>query len=86
MSDNRFPAGAVAELASTRVSPAPSLAAPNHCGMAMEWKAPASAIRSVYSFAPADAAAELPPLWRCACGFQRDGIVQGSRIVSELSR
>jgi hypothetical protein len=52
----------------------------------MEWKAPASATMSVYSFAPADAAAELPPLWRCLCGFQLDGIVHTSGILSELSR
>jgi len=54
--------------------------------MPMEWKAPAAATMSVYSFAPADAAAELPPLWRCSCGFQLDGIVHTSGILSELSR
>ncbi|MCB5292181.1 hypothetical protein [Arthrobacter sp. SO3] len=88
MSDTRLPAGAVAELAPARVFPVPSLAAPSHCGMAMQWKAPASATRSLYSysFAPADAAAELPPVWRCGCGFQLDGAVHASGILSELSR
>jgi hypothetical protein len=52
----------------------------------MEWKAPAVATMSVYSFTPADAAAELPSLWRCGCGFQLDGIVHTQGILSELSR
>lgn len=52
----------------------------------MEWKTPASANMSVYSFAPADAAAELPPLWRCRCGFQLDGIIRPSGILTGLSR
>ena len=52
----------------------------------MEWKAPAAATISVYSFAPGDAASELPPVWRCGCGFQLDGIVHTSGILSELSR
>ncbi|MDN4643728.1 hypothetical protein [Arthrobacter sp. PsM3] len=88
MSDTRLPGGAVAELAPARVSPMQSLTAPSHCGMAMEWKAPASATKSVYSysFAPADAAAELPPVWRCGCGFQLDGAVHTSGILFELSR
>ena len=86
MFDNRLSGGTVAELASDRVSPVPSLAAPSHCGMAMEWKAPASAVRSVYSFAPADAAPDLPPVWRCGCGFQLDGIAPMNGIVSGLSR
>lgn len=52
----------------------------------MEWKAPAPAVRAVYSFAPADATAELPPVWRCTCGFQLDGTVHKSGILSKLSR
>ena len=73
-----------------RVPPAaaamPALAAPVHCGVPMEWKTPAFAAMSVYSMAPATAAVELPPLWRCACGFQVDGIVRPSKIPSMLSR
>lgn len=76
----------MAEVAHTALPAAQSLAAPSHCGMPMEWKAPALATMSVYSFAPADAAAELPPLWRCSCGFQLDGAVPASGILSELSR
>jgi hypothetical protein len=90
MSEIRFSGGAVAEMspaAAPAIAPAAqALAAPSHCGMPMEWKAPASATMSVYSYAPADAAAELPPLWRCVCGFQLDGIVHTSGILSELSR
>ncbi|MEO3931676.1 hypothetical protein WMO79_02525 [Micrococcaceae bacterium Sec7.4] len=86
MSDIRFSGGAVADVAPAAVPPVQALAAPVHCGMPMEWKAPAPALRSVYSFAPADASTALPPLWRCGCGFQLDGIVHTSSIVSELSR
>jgi hypothetical protein len=85
MSDTRFSGLAVAEVAAARVSPVQSLAAPSHCGMAMEWRA--SATRSVYSysFAPADPAAELPPVWRCGCGFQLDGVPRTTGILSGLS-
>ncbi|MET3950909.1 hypothetical protein [Arthrobacter sp. UYEF36] len=86
MSDTRFSGCSVAELASASVTPVQSQAAPVHCGMPMEWKTPMSATMSVYSFTPADAAAELPPLWRCGCGFQLDGMVHTSSILSELSR
>jgi hypothetical protein len=86
MSDICFSGSAVAEMSPAALPPAQALAAPSHCGMPMEWKAPASAAMSVYSFAPADAAEELPPLWRCSCGFQLDGIVHTSGILSELSR
>ena len=64
----------------------PALAAPVHCGVPMEWMTPAIAAMSVYSMAPATAAVELPPLWRCACGFQVDGIVRPSKFSSGLSR
>jgi hypothetical protein len=85
MSEIRI-SGGVAEMAHTAAPTAQSLAAPSHCGMPMEWKAPASATMSVYSFTPADAAEELPPVWRCGCGFQLDGIVHTSGVLSELSR
>ena len=84
MSEIRFSGGALAEMAPA--VPAQAVAAPSHCGMPMEWKAPAPATMSVYSFAPADAAAELPPLWRCGCGFQLDGIMHTPGILSGLSR
>ena len=76
----------MAELAPASAAPVQSLAAPVHCGTPMEWKSPMSATMSLYSFAPADAAAELPPLWRCACGFQLDGIVRTPSTPSTLSR
>ncbi|HEX9229259.1 MAG TPA: hypothetical protein VF885_21875 [Arthrobacter sp.] len=90
MSEIRFSGGAMAEMApaaAPAIAPsAQGLPAPSHCGMPMEWKAPVSATMSVYSYAPADAAAELPPLWRCGCGFQLDGIVHTSGVLSGLSR
>lgn len=86
MSDILFCGTAVAEAAPPAAHAAQALAVPVHCGMPMEWKAPAPALMSFYSFAPADACAELPPLWRCGCGFQVDGIGQAPSIVSELSR
>jgi hypothetical protein len=86
MSDIGFSGGAVTALAPAALPPTQALAAPSHCGVPMEWKAPASATMSVYSFASADAAAELPPLWRCGCGFQLDGIVHTAGVLSELSR
>ncbi|MEC5191233.1 MULTISPECIES: hypothetical protein [unclassified Arthrobacter] len=86
MSDICFPGGLVAELAPAAAAPALSLAAPIHCGMPMEWKTPGAAAMSVYSFSPPDAAIELPPLWRCACGFQRDGVLPAPAIAAERSR
>ena len=87
MSDVCFSGGAVAELAPAAVAPPVHFpAVPVHCGTPMEWKSPALATMSVYSFTPADAPAELPPLWRCGCGFQLDGIIRTSSLQSELSR
>ena len=63
-----------------------SRAAPSHCGVPMEWKAPDTATMAVYSFAPADAAAVLPPLWRCVCGFQLDEIVRPANTLAVRSR
>ena len=81
-----FSGVAVADFAPAAPSPALALAAPVHCGVPMEWTTPGAAFMTVYSLAPADAGAELPPLWRCACGFQLDGIVQPSNFSSGHSR
>jgi hypothetical protein len=45
-----------------------------HCGAAMQLVTPAVGGGSAsYTFAPSDACGiELPPVWRCACGFQLD--------------
>jgi hypothetical protein len=45
-----------------------------HCGAAMQLVTPAVGWhRASYTFTPADAGGtELPPVWRCACGFQLD--------------
>jgi hypothetical protein len=59
--------------------------APRHCGTAMEWKAPASAAMSTHTFETGDEPKALPPLWRCRCGFQLDGIVQASRALADLT-
>ncbi len=61
----------------------PASPAPSHCGAPMEWTAPALNTMSAYSF---DAGtAELPPVWRCSCGFQLDGIVHTSNALAALS-
>jgi hypothetical protein len=61
-----------------------SQGAPSHCGVAMEWKTPDQVAMSVYSFDTG--AEELPPVWRCRCGFQLDGAVHPSAASAELSR
>lgn len=45
-----------------------------HCGTAMELVTPAVGPTAVgYSFEPDDGGpVQLPPVWRCACGFQLD--------------
>jgi hypothetical protein len=45
-----------------------------HCGTPMELVTPAVGWRRAsYTFAPTVAGdTELPPVWRCACGFQLD--------------
>lgn len=61
----------------------PASPAPSHCGAPMDWTAPALNTMSAYSF---DAGtAELPPVWRCSCGFQLDGIVHTSNALAALS-
>lgn len=50
----------------------------------MEWKTPDQVAISVYSFETG--AEELPPVWRCRCGFQLDGAVHTLAAVTELSR
>lgn len=51
-----------------------------HCGAAMQLTTPALALeRASYTFAPEDSAgAALPPVWRCACGFQLDAWAGGA--------
>jgi hypothetical protein len=49
----------------------------------MEWKAPASAAMSTHTFETGDEPKALPP--RCRCGFQLDGIVQGSSALADLT-
>lgn len=63
----------------------PASPAPSHCGMPMEWTAPALDAMSVYSFDAGSGLADLPPVWRCACGFQLDGIVHTSNALAALS-
>ncbi len=60
----------------------PSPRAPLHCGAPMEWRSPEPDTMSSYSFGPADPSFALPALWRCACGFQLDGLEQGHVGVS----
>jgi hypothetical protein len=51
----------------------------------MEWTAPALDAMSAYSFDAGIGSAELPPVWRCSCGFQLDGIVHTSNALAALS-
>jgi hypothetical protein len=64
---------------------APVSPAPRHCGTAMEWKAPPTAGMSVHTFGTGDEPAALPPLWRCRCGFQLDGVVRASKSLTHLA-
>jgi hypothetical protein len=45
-----------------------------HCGAAMQLVTPAVGWEAAnYTFEPAEpGGVELPPVWRCACGFQLD--------------
>ena len=65
--------------------PNPPSQAPSHCGSAMEWTAPSLDAVSVRTFDAGFASAGLPPVWRCACGFQLDGIVHTSNSFASLS-
>jgi hypothetical protein len=46
---------------------------PVHCATEMEIVVPAVGATAVgYTFEPAEGPVQLPPVWRCACGFQLD--------------
>lgn len=48
-----------------------------HCGTAMELVTPALGPAAVaYTFAPDGGPVQLPPVWRCGCGFQLDAWIQ----------
>lgn len=50
--------------------------APLHCSEPMELVTPAfGASAAVYSFDQAGGPVQLPPVWRCGCGFQLDAWV-----------
>jgi hypothetical protein len=84
MTDNRLCGVGVAELAAVPGPTLPSQGAPSHCGVAMVWKTPEPVAMSVFSFDTG--AEELPPVWRCSCGFQLDGNVPAPAAVAGLSR
>lgn len=76
-----FPAEPLAPAAVGPANPADN--APSHCGTAMEWTEPALVAASAYSF---DAGtAQLPPVWRCSCGFQLDGVIHTPHALAALS-
>ncbi|BCW80636.1 hypothetical protein NicSoilC5_26550 [Arthrobacter sp. NicSoilC5] len=60
---------------------APQGKAAVHCGSPMQLVTPALGWeRASYTFAPTSAGStELPPVWRCACGFQLDAWTTDSR-------
>lgn len=60
----------------------PASMAPRHCGTTMEWTEPALAAMSAYSFDAGTGSADLPPVWRCSCGFQLDGIVHTANALA----
>ena len=68
-----------------RTSAALRAMAPSHCGAPMQWEAPAFATMADYSFEPDGGPASLPPVWRCSCGFQVDGIIHPSNALASLS-
>lgn len=51
---------------------------PVHCGCAMELVTPAVGPAAIgYSFDPGDGGpVQLPPVWRCGCGFQLDAWIR----------
>jgi hypothetical protein len=51
----------------------------------MEWTEPALEAAPHYSFDAGVVSADLPPVWRCSCGFQLDGIVHTSNALAALS-
>jgi hypothetical protein len=59
--------------------------APRHCGTPMRWTAPVLDAMAVYSFDTGRGSAELPPVWRCTCGFQLDGVVHTPNSLAALS-
>ncbi|KRE81819.1 hypothetical protein [Arthrobacter sp. Soil763] len=63
----------------------PASKAPSHCGTPMTWAAPALDPMSAHTFGAGDGALELPPVWRCSCGFQLDGVVHTSNALASLS-
>jgi hypothetical protein len=65
----------------------PASPAPSHCGTPMEWTSPAPVLDAMpaYTFDVGSGSADLPPVWRCSCGFQLDGIVHTSNALAALS-
>lgn len=48
-----------------------------HCGTTMELVTPAVGPAAVdYTFGPEETTVQLPPVWRCGCGFQLDAWIQ----------
>ena len=57
---------------------------PVHCAAEMEMVVPAVGAAAVdYTFGPEEGPVLLPPVWRCACGFQLDAWVAGWLELSE---
>ncbi|MET3809982.1 hypothetical protein [Arthrobacter sp. UYEF3] len=63
----------------------PADQAPSHCGTPMRWTAPVLEVMAAFSFDTGSGSAELPPVWRCTCGFQLDGIVRTPTRLAALS-
>lgn len=49
-----------------------------HCGTPMDLVTPATGpVATGYTFGPPVEAVQLPPVWRCGCGFQLDAWAGG---------
>ncbi|WP_458780245.1 hypothetical protein [Arthrobacter sp. D3-16] len=59
--------------------------APWHCGTTMELVTPAVGPVAVgYTFEPEDGGpVQLPPVWRCGCGFQLDAWIRSPYATRE---
>jgi hypothetical protein len=55
-----------------------------HCGTAMELVTPVvGSVAADYTFAPdAGSPRQLPPVWRCGCGFQLDAGLSAARATA----
>lgn len=83
---NELPDGVVSALI-TFTEVLPQQSSGMHCGMPMELVTPALGGAAVlYTFEPVgQGAVELPPVWRCRCGFQLDAWQPSAQAAGHTS-